>query len=500
MSKHNSAKAKNKKLLIAIVSIVLVIALAVPIIIVAVVSGKKPIDFLIQNDLSEYAEITVPESLNYGELRETLVAGYDLFRVGITETYFGTNVYVEEGSTMDFTLSADLITTNDDGTKEYTKIELPEKYAKIEGYRPYSKSENFFFDSVLAEVGDKDDNGIDFMVRDKESRFAMDIPNEERFGEYAGAKIRFAITVTDYVARYVYLYNGGDNSISVVGDWYSKVATSKTQPTAGATIAEGDVIVYDVVDTLADGTVNEYKDYVMEVTTEYLSYFEGKKQGESFTETVNNIKEEFEIKEVYKKADIEAALSAMGYASVFDMKEELRIWCYSVYSDGLMSIITKQVELTNYPKNLISTYTKLEEQTWEVEFRQSALEMAETFGDEVAFEAYDIEGYDTVAAYLDDLVDDHVKTLVRELIISYSVAKELGIVNDLYKRYDESIDNYMAQNSFSTRKEALATLADNGDEACIFYTNFLSPILGAKFAERTDGAEFLTLIAGNYVE
>ncbi|MBQ8403303.1 MAG: hypothetical protein IJX55_02625 [Clostridia bacterium] len=499
MSKNTSAKAKNKKLLIAIISIVLVVALAVPIIIVAVSSSEKPIDFLRKNDLSEFVDVSVPEKFNYGELRETLVAGYDLFRVGITETYFGTNVYVEEGSTLDFTLSAELITTKEDGTKEYTKIELPEKYAKIEGYRPYSKEENLFFDKALAEVGDKDDYGVDFMVRDTESKFAMDIPNEERFGEYAGTKIRFTITVTDYVARYVYLYGGNDNSISIVGDWYCKIATGKTQPTAGATIEEGDVIVYDVIDTLADGTKNEYRDYVMEVTSEYVSYFEGKKQGESFTETVQDITEEFTIKEVYKSEDIEAAFKTLGYESAFDMKEELRIWCYSVYSDGLMAIITKQVELKSYPKNLVNTYTKLEEQTWEVDFRESALSMAQTWGDDVAFQAYEITGYETMADYLDDMVADHVETLVRELVISYSVAKELGVMDDLYTRYNDSIDSYIEQNNYSSRKEALATLADNGDEACIFYTNFLSPILGTKFAERMEGAEFLAFIADSYV-
>ena len=72
-------------------------------------------------------------------------------------------------------------------------------------------------------------------------------------------------------------------------------------------------------------------------------------------------------------------------------------------------------------------------------------------------------------------------------------------MDDLYKRYNDSIDNYIKQNNYSSRKEALATLADNGDEACIFYTNFLSPILGTKFAERTEGAEFLGIIADSYV-
>jgi hypothetical protein len=71
-------------------------------------------------------------------------------------------------------------------------------------------------------------------------------------------------------------------------------------------------------------------------------------------------------------------------------------------------------------------------------------------------------------------------------------------MEDLYERYDDSIKNYMEQNNF-TRKEALETLADNADEACIFYTNFLSPILGAKFAERMQGAGFLEIIADTYV-
>jgi hypothetical protein len=491
-------KAKNKKLLIAVISIVLAAAIAVPIIIIAVTSGERPINFLMKNDLSEYVEVTVPETLNYGELRETIVAGYDLFRVGITEAYFGTSVYVEEGATMDFTLSAELITKKENGTKEYTAIELPEEYAKIEGYRPYSKAENLFFDKVLAQVGEKDENGIDFMERDTPSKFAMDIPDEERFGEYAGTQIRFTITVTDYVARYVYLYNNNDNSIGIVGDWYCKIAMEKAQSTAGAVIEEGDVIVYDVIDTHKDGTKNEYLDYIMEVTSEYVSYFKGRKQGDRFTETVQDITEEFYIKEVYKSADIEAGLAELGYASEFAMKEELRIWCYCVYSDGLMAIITKQTELNVYPEKLMSTYTKLEEQTWEVDFRSSALSMAQTWGDEVAFQAYSITGYETMADYLDDMLADHVEMLVRELVISYSIAKEFGVMEDLYERYDDSIKKYMEQNNF-TRKEALETLADNADEACIFYTNFLSPILGAKFAERMQGAGFLEIIADTYV-
>ena len=43
----------------------------------------------------------------------------------------------------------------------------------------------------------------------------------------------------------------------------------------------------------------------------------------------------------------------MGYASIFELREELNMWCYAVYSDGLMALITKQTELSSYPQKLI---------------------------------------------------------------------------------------------------------------------------------------------------
>ena len=190
----------------------------------------------------------------------------------------------------------------------------------------------------------------------------------------------------------------------------------------------------------------------------------------------------------------------MGYASIFELREELNMWCYAVYSDGFMALITKKTELKSYPKKLTNTYTKLENQTWETEFRQSALSMAASFGDEFALETYGIEGFDTIQAYLDDMVAGHVKTLVRELVISYSVAKEMGVLNDLHKRYETTIENYIDQNEFSTRREALESLSANGDEACIFYSNFLSPVLGVKFAERVTGFNLSQFIKGNYLE
>ena len=98
------------------------------------------------------------------------------------------------------------------------------------------------------------------------------------------------------------------------------------------------------------------------------------------------------------------------------------------------------------------------------------------------------------------MVATHVKTLVRELIIAYSLAKEVGVMDDLYKRYDDTVKNYMEQNEFSTRREALETLAVNGDEACIFYSNFLSPVLGMKLSERVQGLNFADFIKDCYIE
>ena len=464
-----------------------------------ILSGQTPIKFLMKEKLSKYVDLEVPSSMNYADIREKLVAGYDLFRVGLTETYFGSSAYIEEGSTVDFTLEADLVTKTDDGNK-YTKIEMPENYRKIEGYRPYSKPENKFFDDALANAGNRDDNGAAYLSKNEAATFTLTLPENSAYGEYSGGKIRFTITVTDYVSRYIYLAGGSDNTLATVGEWFCKIAEGTVQSDAAAVIKEGDVVVYDCVDTLADGTKNEYKDNYIEITKDYIKFFEGHKVGDEYDHTIQNIKETFKVKAVYPAEAIEAAAKNMGYASIFALKEELNIWCYAVYSDGLMALITKQTELKSYPKKLINTYTKLEDQTWETDFRQSALAMARDFGNDFALQAYGIEGFDTVQAYLDDMVATHVKTLVRELVIAYSLAKELDVIDDLYKRYDDTVKNYIKQNEFSTRREALETLAANGDEACIFYSNFLSPVLGMKLSERVQGLNFADFIKDCYLE
>jgi hypothetical protein len=464
-----------------------------------IMNGQAPINFLIKKDLSEFVDVDIPESINYADVRESLEAGYDLFRVGLTETYFGKTIYIEEGCTVDFTLKAELVTETDEG-KKYTEITMPEKYAKMEGYRPYSKPENKFFDDALANSGNRDENGAAYFSKNEAAKFTLTLPENSAYGEYSGAKIRFTITVTDYICRYVYLSGGSDNTLATVGDWFCKIAEGTVQSNTTALIKEGDVVVYDCVDTLADGTKNEYKDNYIEVTKDYLKFFEGHKVGDEYSETIQKITETFKVKAVYPAEAIEAAAKNMGYASIFDLKEELNMWCYAVYSDGLMALITKQTELKSYPKKLINTYTKLEDQTWETDFRQSALAMARDFGNDFALQAYGIEGYDTVVAYLEAMVADHVKTLVRELVIAYSMAKEMGVIDVLYKRYDNTVKNYMKQNEFSTRREALETLAANGDEACIFYSNFLSPVLGLKLSERVQGLNFAEFIKDSYLK
>lgn len=466
-----------------------------------ILSGQTPIKFLIKQNLSKYVDLSLPESMKYADVRESLKAGYDLFRVGLTETYFGSSVYIEEGCTLDFTLSAELVTKTDDGNK-YTAIEMPEKYAKMEGYRPYSKPENKFFDNALSSAGMQDENGAYYLERgeDKSAKFVAVIPEDGVYGEYAGAKIRFTIKVTDYICRYVYLYGGSDNTIATVGEWFCKVAAGAVASDSSAAIKEGDVVIYDCVDTLANGTQNEYKDNYIEVTSDYLKFFEGHKVGDEYSESIQNIKETFKIKAVYPSEKIAAAAKNMGYESIFYLKEELNLWCYAVYSDGFMALFTKQTELKSYPKKLINTYTKIEDQTWETEFRKSALSFAQQFGDDIALETYKIEGFDTIQAYLDDLMDGHVKTLVRELIISYDMAKQMGVLDNLHQRYETTIKNYMEQNEFSTRREALESLAANGDEACIFYSNFLSPVLGLKLAEKVQDFNLADFIKDSYIE
>jgi len=463
-----------------------------------VLSGQSPIKFLMKQDLSKYVEVDVPDSINYDDVKESLKAGYDLFRVGLTETYFGKSAYIEEGCTVDFTLSAELVTQTAEGNR-YTKIEMPEKYATVEGYRPYSNPANAFFDKALSKAGSQDENGTYHLVRDTASKFTLTMPTDSAYGEYSGAKVRFTITVTDYVCRYIYFYGGGDNTPATVGDWFCKTAAGIAVSDTNAAIKVGDVVIYDCVDTLANGTKNEYKDNYIEVTGDYLKFFEGHKVGDEYNESIQNITETFKIKAVYTAEAVEAAAKNMGYASIFDLKEALNIWCYAVYSDGFMAIITKQTELKSYPKKLMNTYTKLEDQTWETEFRQSALSMAQSFGNAFALQTYEIEGFDTIQDYLDYLVEDHVKTLVRELVIAYSVADEMGVLEDLHERYEKTIKNYIEQNEFSTKREALESLSANGDEACIFYSNFLSPVLGVKFAERVKGLNFAEFIKNSYV-
>jgi hypothetical protein len=255
-----------------------------------ILSSQTPIKFLMKQNLSEYVDLEVPSSMNYSEIREKLVAGYDLFRVGLTETYFGSSAYIEEGCTVDFTLKAELVTETDEG-KKYTEITMPEKYAKMEGYRPYSKPENKFFDDALANSGNRDENGAAYFSKNEAAKFTLTLPENSAYGEYSGAKIRFTITVTDYICRYVYLSGGSDNTLATVGDWFCKIAEGTVQSNTTALIKEGDVVVYDCVDTLADGTKNEYKDNYIEVTKDYLKFFEGHKVGDEYSETIQKITE-----------------------------------------------------------------------------------------------------------------------------------------------------------------------------------------------------------------
>ena len=100
--------------------------------------------------------------------------------------------------------------------------------------------------------------------------------------------------------------------------------------------------------------------------------------------------------------------------------------------------------------------------------------------------------------YLDDLLNSHVETLVGELLVTYEVAREFGILDDLYERYTSSLENYIEAGKFASKDEALASLADNADEACIFYSNFISPILGKEYALKVNGAPFAQYIADSY--
>lgn len=493
---ENTKKNTKKIVIISIAAVLAAALIIVPLVMIFAAKNVSPIEFLMEKDLSEYVSVDKIEGIDYAEVRDALKSGYDVFRVSLTEAYFGTAVYIEEGSTLDFTLSAELA-TEVEGVTEYTEVTLPEEYTKVIGYRPYSDENNLFFDLALSGAGSLDDYRQHYMTRDTATKFTATIPEGEAYGEYAGKTLRFTITVTDYVARYIYLYDGVDNSISTVSDWYCKIIAGTAEKSAGK-VEEGDIILYDCVDKHEDGTVEEYTNLYLEVTGDYLQYFEGLSEGDSFSETFGTVTEDFTVKAVFKAEEAETAAKGMGYASVFDLKEELRMWCYAVYSDGFIVLATENAQVISYPDRLISVYTKLEDASWETEFRESAASFAENFGDDTALSTYGITGFETMEAYLDDLLTSHVETLVRELLITYYVAKDFGVLDDLYARYETSLDNYIASGEYATREEALASLSDNADEACVFYTNFLSPILGTKYAAKVEGVPFAEYIADSY--
>ncbi|MGN1094843.1 MAG: hypothetical protein ACI4QR_00485 [Eubacteriales bacterium] len=493
---EKSAGSARKKIIISVVVAILVLLIAVPVVtLVAARTGQSTIKFLIKNDLGKYVQLKDYENLDYAELREALCAGYDVFRVSITEEYSGTDAYVDEGCTIDFTLSAHIVEKSSDSTK-YISFDIPEEYAKTVGYRPYSEKENLFFDDALACAGNKDSYGQYYLSRDKETQFTVDMPENEKYGELSGKTVRFTIKVTDYVSRYLLDENGIDASFSIISDWYAETA-SKITKESDAKVEAGDVILYDCIDRYADGTEEKYENLCLEVTEGYVSYFAGYSKGGSFSENIGGIEETFTVKAVYKAEDIERALAEMGYKSVFDFKEELRIWCYAVYSDGLLNIITSGMELSEYPKKLMNTYSKLEDEKWETDFRSSAASLAATWGDEAAFTAYGITGFDTFSDYLDSLLKEHTKALVRSLVITYSLADKFGIIEDNYAEYEKAMKNYMSENGLS-KSEALNSLSYNGDEACIFYTEFLSSALGVKLASFVTGADFTEYISYIY--
>lgn len=500
--KENKTKKNSggkKAIIITVVSVVLAVLIIVPTVAILVSKRGKPIDFLMKNDLSKYVSVDIGDKLDYNKLKETLKSGYDVFRVGLTEVYFENTAYVEEGSTIDFTLSAEIITKKEDGSKEYTAYELPEKYKKTEGYRPFSDKSKLFFDNALANTGNINEYNSYYLVRNKEAKFDVTMPVSEEYGELSGKDVRFTIKVTDYVARYICFNGQIDSSLSIIAEWFAETAVKKTENNAGNAVSEGDVVLYDCIDKMTDGTVKEYKDVKIEATGDHLKYFEGKVAGDKFTQTIDGVEEEFEIKEVHKAEDIKAALKDMGYASVFDYMEELRIWCYAVHSDGILAIICQSTELSEYPKNLFATYKKIEDDTWEKDFRTSAKSMADTWGDSVAFEAYGISGYNTFDDYLEELLYEHTKTVVRELVISFALADDMGILDGMYEEYNKSLKEFMKANDYS-KNEALSSLSYNGDEAYVFCASFLSPALGIKLAGSVTGAEFIDILSDSYMD
>ena len=208
--KENKTKKNSggkKAIIITVVSVVLAVLIIVPTVAILVSKRGKPIDFLMKNDLSKYVSVDIGDKLDYNKLKETLKSGYDVFRVGLTEVYFKDTAYVEEGSTIDFTLSAEIITKKEDGSKEHTAYELPEKYKKTEGYRPFSDKSKLFFDNALANTGNINEYNSYYLVRNKEAKFDVTMPVSEEYGALSGKDVRFTINVTDYVARYI-CFNG----------------------------------------------------------------------------------------------------------------------------------------------------------------------------------------------------------------------------------------------------------------------------------------------------
>lgn len=488
--------------------------------------STKPIDFLMNSDLSEYISVDYggaeTPSFDFKAIRADLISGYDTFRRALTSTYFGTNAFVEEGCNISFVLSAELI--NGESSEEYRFD--GERALSVDNYRPFSNPEYAFFDEALANAGDEN-NGTKFLTINKNSsgelksyNFKAEFPADYKNADLAGKTMKFSIVVTDYISRYALLSGGMEYTENALSAYYSAIIPAIARPTENAEMEAGDFVKLDVTDvTKTDGEeakTDVYENRYFHITDAYLETFgTGHRSGDTFTKTYEEendgkktvVEETLHIKEVFKKADIVSAIKEKyGFESWFAFREELNMWCYAENNDGMLNYLynSSAVTFKKDAKELRSAYMEIENKYWENDdidgngnggWRKYVEDAATRFGDEAALAIYNKTGktYKSVADFLQASLEEHVDTMTKQLILAYKTAEDFDILAKYYEKYEADISEVINEHGVD-REKILFSIVYNGDDAYEFYTGYLASELGRRLGLAVSGAEYIDLI------
>lgn len=490
--------------------------------------GKNtaPIDFLMNENLSDYISIDYggakTPSFDYSTIRADLISGYEAFRRSLTNTYFGSNAFVEEGCTLSFVLTAEL--KDGETAKEY-KLN-GESALQVNDYRPFSDPEYAFFDKALAEAGDEN-NGTKYLTINKGTSseiksydFEAVFPEDYKNSELAGKTMKFSIVVSDYISRYALLYSGREYTENVLSGYYSAIIPAIVKPAENAEMEIGDLVKLDVTDvTKTDGEEDKtdvYDDRYFYITEDYLETFgTGRKSGETFTKTYEEendgkktvIEESIHIKEIFKKSDIASAVKEKyDFESMFDFREELYMWSYAENNDGILNYLYNSPAVTfkKDAKALRNAYMKIEDKYWENDdidesgnggWRKYVMDAATRFGDETALAIYNKTGntYGSVNEFLKASLSEHVDTMTKQLIFAYKLSEDFDILDGLYEKYEKDIAEIINEHN-ADREKILFSVVYNGDDAYEFYTGYLASSLGDKLSRSVSGAEYIDLI------